>query len=232
MTQFSKIENCTQILLSVLRYTSVKSDQFNQDENQKKLIKALKFNEITDDLLYRSCIDVIEDTQLAINEYHKNGLGNESGNLGEKYLRLYGLLNAYYIQLGAVIDISRLLNSKNQKEIKEKLKTHKLIEIRNKLGSHITNYSLQNESKEKDFFRLSQFHLSQDKKADNLFIVGKNSAKEISITNLMLDFTEQIELILIELVKDAIFGKRKYKPEHLEWMKDKYNDLLEITKHV
>jgi hypothetical protein len=228
MNRFSKIEKCTEILLAVLRYTNVKFDPKTPELYQQKLIKALRFQEKTDDLLFRSCIDAIDDAQFAINEFYKNGLGNNSNNLGVKYLRLYGVLNAYYIQLGAVIDLMKLFNFKNQEETIQTLKEHKLIEIRNKIGSHTTYYSSKFGSKEKNFYRISQFHLSQDEKAERLFIVGKNSSEEVNLSPLFLDFTKQIEAILTEIIEIAIFGKRTFKLENLEWMKEKYNEIRQL----
>lgn len=42
-------------------------------------------------------------------KFFKNGLITESGSRGDKYLRLYGVLNAYYLQLGVITNLARLL---------------------------------------------------------------------------------------------------------------------------
>jgi len=214
----SRIEIYAQILLGILRYTPVKNI-YEEEQYRKELTKKLKFEKLTDPDLLRACIDLVEDSQYAIENVYKNGLHKKEEDLGEMYLRLYGVLNASYLQLGAILDLNRLFNVPNQKAKKEKLKSLKLIEIRNKLASHTTNYNIPN-SNEIDFYKLSQSTLS--KWGGNILIVGKDNSEEVDIIEILKEFTKEIEMNLEEITKKELFS-RKFKKEHFEWLEFRYN---------
>ncbi|MGX5683269.1 hypothetical protein ACWKWW_01815 [Chryseobacterium cucumeris] len=114
----------------------------------------LKFEKNYDPDLFRACIDLLEDSQYAIDKVFKNGLITESNSHGEQYLRLYGVLNAYYIQLGVITDLVRLFDLDGQKQIRTDLKSAKIIELRNKLGAHTTSYLHPGEEEEPNFYRI------------------------------------------------------------------------------
>lgn len=214
----SRIEIYAQILLGILRYIPVKNI-YEEEQYRKELTKKLKFEKLTDPDLLRACIDLVEDSQYAIENVYKNGLYKKEEDLGEMYLRLYGVLNASYLQLGAILDLNRLFNVPNQKAKKEKLKSLKLIEIRNKLASHTTNYNIPN-SNEIDFYKLSQSTLS--KWGGNILIVGKDNSEEVDIIETLKEFTKEIEMNLEEITKKELFS-RKFKKEHFEWLEFRYN---------
>ncbi|NOJ75469.1 hypothetical protein [Empedobacter stercoris] len=214
----SRIEIYAQILLGILRYTPVKNI-YEEEQYRKELTKKLKFEKLTDPDLLRACIDLVEDSQYAIENVYKNGLYKKEEDLGEMYLRLYGVLNASYLQLGAILDLNRLFNVPNQKAKKEKLKSLKLIEIRNKLASHTTNYNIPN-SNEIDFYKLAQSTLS--KWGGNILIVGKDNSEEVDIIEILKEFTKEIEMNLEEITKKELFS-RKFKKEHFEWLEFRYN---------
>ena len=50
-------------------------------------------------------------------------------DLGEKYLRLYGFLNATYIQQAAVLSLYKFLNVPNPKEAKKRIEVLKIREV-------------------------------------------------------------------------------------------------------
>jgi hypothetical protein len=218
LDQISIIEIYAEILLGILRYTSVKNIS-DKAKYKTELTKKLKFENETDFELLRACIDLVEDSQYAIKEVYKNGLITKSDSQGEMYLRLYGVLNAFYLQHGAIIDLIRLFNMPKQKEKKEILKTAKIIEIRNKIASHATSYNIPNSKKEMDFYKLAQSSI--DKWGKSLLVVGKNSSEEIDLIECMKVFTKEIEKILEEIVAKELYT-RKFKNEHFEWMEYRY----------
>lgn len=211
-----------EILLGILRYVPVKNFS-DESEYQNKLTKVLKFEKNYDPDLFRACIDLLEDSQYAIDEVFKNGLITESNSHGEKYLRLYGVLNAYYLQLGAITDLVRLFNVDGQKQIRADLKSAKIIEVRNKLGSHTTSYLHAGEGEEPDFYRLAM--TSIDKWGGNLSLIGrKKEIEEVNLIATMRQFTEQVEAVLHKIV-DKELDRRQFKKEHLEWLKLRYDYL-------
>lgn len=225
LSKLSKIEIYAEILLGILRYTPVKNI-YEEASYRKELTKKLKFEKLTDPDLLRACIDLIEDTQYAIEEVYNHGLYKNEDSLGEMYLRLYGVLNASYLQLGAVIDLNRLFNIPHQKLKKENLKKLKLIEIRNKIASHTTNYNIPN-SNESDFYKIAQSTLS--KWGNRILIVGKTDSEEIDIIEILREFTSELESNLEEITKKELFT-RIFKKEHFEWLEFRYNFIHKLKK--
>lgn len=222
LDSFTFVDYYAMLLREILRLVSIKN-RFDEEKFIKEITQKLKFQNDTDFRLFEACIDLLEDTQSAIDEVNKNGLITKTEHYGEMYLRLYGVLNAFYQQMNAVIDLIRLFNFKNQKELTLKLKSLKIIELRNKLASHTTNYSIPNAKKEIDFFRLAQSTIS--KRGNNLLIVGKNQSETVDINPMMEEFTIEIIMILDLITLIGIY-KRPFKKEHFEYLDFRYNYLL------
>lgn len=214
LDKISTIEIHAEILLGILRYTPVKN-RYDEDKFKIELTKNLKFQNQTDFELLRACIDLIEDSQYAINEVYEYGLITKPESNGEMYLRLYGVLNAVYLQQGAVIDLIRLFNLSNQKEIKLSLKSLKIIHIRNKIASHATSFKIPNTKNDVDFYKLAQSTI--DKWGKSILIVGKDDSEEIDLILNMKEFSREIEKILNEIIEKELYS-RSFKNEHFEWL--------------
>jgi hypothetical protein len=76
-------------------------------------------------------MDVVEDSELAIDAY---STGNVREKDGERCLRLYGLLQALFLQQDAVINLCESL--KIQKKIEDYPKLKEIREIRNDSAGH------------------------------------------------------------------------------------------------
>ena len=127
-----------EILLGVLRYIPVRN--YQSEEDYKKILnRNLKFENNDDHHRLRACIDLTEDTQFAISEFYENGLKTKACNDGEMYLRLYGVLNAIYLQMQSAIGLIELFKIPNKKKITQELKALKIIDVRNKIGAHTPN---------------------------------------------------------------------------------------------
>jgi len=92
------------------------------------IIKNLRFQKIDDWNTLCSLMDVIGDTELAKQNFRKFGLSGPTKifELGEQYLRLYGILNAIYMQSNAIIQFVELTKLKDKKIIKTKFDELKL----------------------------------------------------------------------------------------------------------
>ena len=110
---------------------------------------------------------VIDDTELAKDSFKKFGLQGPSRHLdiGERYLRLYGLLNSIYQQKLAIDNLMEIFKLSNVKELSKKLNQCDIIILRNKIGSHSTNYMLTKEDSEHKFdvYEISRPDLQFDK---------------------------------------------------------------------
>jgi len=58
---------------------------------------------------------------------------------GEMYLKLYGILNAVYLQLNSIIELYEVLKLKYKKQVSSELRQLDIFEIRNIVGSHTIN---------------------------------------------------------------------------------------------
>lgn len=218
LDKLSTIAIYADILLGILRYTRVK-ERNDEEKYSIELTKNLKFEKTTDPDLFRACIDLIEDSQFAIDEFYKNGLITNDDNFGERYLRLYGVLNATYLQLGAILDLIRIFNLPNQKEIKSRLKSLKIIELRNKIASHTTNYKIPNTKSDSDFFKLAQSTISRW--GNSLLIVSKDDYEEIDLRPNLERFTAEIERVLEEIIQKEL-SSRRFVKEHSEWLQERH----------
>lgn len=191
LSRLTNIEIYAEVLLGILRLVPVKNS-FPDSVYREELKRKLKFSQISHPDLLRSCIDLIEDTELAINDYRKAGL--KRGEMGESYLRLYGVLNACYLQTNAVNDLVKMFNLPGYKSIMGNIRQSKLIVMRNKLGSHTTNFL--SEEGIPEFFRLGRQSLSDT--GDCLKIVS--STKKVEEFNLKTELE-----VFNALIEDALF---------------------------
>lgn len=226
LNKITIIEIYCEILLGILSYVPVQ--KFSSEKEYRKILnKNLKFDGEYNDRTLRACIDLIEDNQLAINEIEKNGLETKSENKGEIYLRLYGILNAGYLQYQAIKELIELFKIPNKKEIDKEFKKLKFIELRNKLGSHTPKWAdstNENKSKTKSF-RIVRTELS---KWGNDIVIVSNYG-EVEKYNLLPElkyfnrFCESYLDIIIEKALKSIFPNES---KNKKWMTDR----LEIAR--
>ena len=211
----SKIEIYCEVLLGFLRYTRVRNYK-DEDEYKVILNRNLKFKNIDDHLRFRACIDLIEDTQLAIKEVYDNGLSHYNDyNYGERYLKLYGVLNAIYQQQQATIELIELFKFPPKKKTKKELNSLKIIDLRNKVGAHTTNYLADNDKI--DAYRLTRTTVT--KWADELMIVSSHDEiEEFDLIPLMKDFTKKIENILDDICDKGLKSLFPNSSELKDWM--------------
>ena len=97
--------------------------------------------------------DILEDSNEALKSFLKFGLSGPTkyNDLGEKYLRLYGVLNAVYQQQQAMLHIFKLFNCPDLKYIKQEFNNLSITQARHKLGAHSINYTVQGDSETEMF---------------------------------------------------------------------------------
>lgn len=97
--------------------------------------------------------DILEDSNEALKSFLKFGLSGPTkyNDLGEKYLRLYGVLNAVYQQQQAILHIFKLFNCPNPKLIKQEFDNLSITQARHKLGAHSINYTTQGDAETEMF---------------------------------------------------------------------------------
>ena len=191
------MKNNIQILQS---YSNTFRDLIN-DKNlgTKDTIKgALRLNKEEDWSFIWTSMDIVDDASLALESFLKFGLDGPAryNDVGEKYLRLYGILNASYIQQQAIITLYKLNNVPDPREAFEKIKALKIREIRHKIASHPCDYVSAGQKDKLESYVPVRLYLSE-------FNIGFVKGEKIEIETVSLkDYIEEhIELMVIFMDK-------------------------------
>lgn len=110
--------------------------------SERAIKQALRLNSESDWDFLTSAMDIVDDASAAIGHVLEYGLGGPTkyDDLGEKYLRLYGLLSATYIQQQSIGTIYRIMNLPDPKRLKAAFETLEIRDLRHKLSSHGTDF--------------------------------------------------------------------------------------------
>jgi len=175
-----------------------------KEEVEVKIKKKLKFQHECDILRFRSCIDLIEDTECAITYFSTFGLEKFTKkkigkNFGEMYLKLYGILNAIYLQLNAIIEIYEICKIPNKKNVVNEFRSHDIFELRNIMGAHTSNFEDKSDYMPINFshnsFRITQMQL--DAKGNNLHAVDSfGNIREYNLYEIVMSYNTLSEKIL------------------------------------
>lgn len=193
-------EKCAMLLLSCMNWGY---SNLNGLIDEVKVKKKLKFQHECDILRFRSCIDLIEDSEKAIICFSNYGLvkfsPDDEDDLEEIYLRLYGILNAIYLQINAIIEIHEICKIPNKKNIIKKFRCHRIFELRNIMGAHTSNFEDLSDYMPPNFnrnsFRITRMHLNA--KGDNLHAVDSfGNLKEFNLYKLIMSYNKLSEQIL------------------------------------
>jgi hypothetical protein len=87
-------------------------------------------------------MDILGDASLALHNFLRFGLDGPTryDDTGEKYLRLYGLLSAAYVQQQAALKLHKLMNCTSQKNCKDEADKLQIRNLRHQLASHSLDY--------------------------------------------------------------------------------------------
>ncbi|WP_434581473.1 hypothetical protein MLC52_04900 [Sulfurimonas sp. NW15] len=129
-----QINQYLEIIREIIVKISMKDN--NLMEFNEMMQKQLRIDKNKIEIILVS-LDIIGDTQEAINNFLQYGLKEE---VGEKYIRLYGLLNAIYLHSQAVVSLGKYFNVKNITDMEKFLNSKIILDVRHKLGAHSVNY--------------------------------------------------------------------------------------------
>jgi hypothetical protein len=110
--------------------------------NNRSVRDLLRLNDESDWDFLTAAMDIIDDASAAISHVQRFGLSGPTkhDDMGEKYLRLYGLLSATYIQQQSLDTIYHLMHMPSPKSLRPKFAALEIRELRHKLSSHGTDY--------------------------------------------------------------------------------------------
>lgn len=120
------------------------------DDSPKAL---LRLNDDNDWDFICVAMDVVGDASLAIDHFLRFGLDGPTryNDTGEKYLRLYGLLSAVYIQEEAALKLYSLMNCPSPKDIKAEFNQLEIRTLRHQLASHSVDFVESKDEKPQAF---------------------------------------------------------------------------------
>ena len=166
-----------------------------------------------------SCLDVIEDSKLAIDAYLNREFGE---SIGGHYLAVYGLLQALFLQQDAVRYLCESLGMPNPLDNNPRLE--EIRDIRNDTIGHPTKRN-RKKGQPTSYHFISRGDLSRPKLTPDRFqhmsidINGKLDFKDISIPDLITDqkncLSEILNSVISELEQKEKAHKEKFKMEKL-----------------
>jgi hypothetical protein len=211
-------------LTLVHKYASLFRKLINsQVQGGRRSIKdLLRLNEESDWEFLTAAMDIVDDASSAIIHVQKFGLGGPTkyDDMGERYLRLYGLLSATYIQQQSILTIYRIMNVPNVKVAVRRFEALDIRSLRHKLSSHGTDYENRTTGKKEAYVPL-RFDLGNT----NVTYVNHTSSSQhhkVDLTNAIQRHIELIVEILDAIVEKSvgtIFKANKNK-------KDEFSDRL------
>ncbi len=167
-------------------------------------------------------MDQIKETNETVEEFLKFGLQGPCRyiSFGEKYLRLIGFLNIIYLQSKAILALATIFDIKNIKEIKNKFKETSLIKMRNQIGSHVIDYSDQENKK-------NCYTVSYNLHDENINYVNYSNDEKGYAYNIFDECNkyyslalECLDLITYKIVKTCYKTSKKKYNEWVEKLKD------------
>ena len=109
---------------------------------KKGIRETLRLNKDGDWDFLCTAMDIINDASAAIDHVQRFGLSGATkyNEMGERYLRLYGVLSATYIQQQAILEIYRIMRVPNPGDLKKQFNDLEIRVLRHKLAAHSTDY--------------------------------------------------------------------------------------------
>lgn len=170
---------------------------------------------------------VLDDTELAKASFIKFQLQGPSRHkdTGERYLRLYGLLNSVYQQKIAIDNLVEIFKLPNSKLISKQLNNCAIIILRNKIAAHPSNYSLIKEDSEHKFdvYEISRPDLDSD---CITLLRNQDHFEKYDLMKILKEFDDRIEnlleLITTKIIKKIFNNNGKYyqKLDELKQIRD------------
>lgn len=225
-------ERLTYLLLILLEVAGNDAKYSNDFEEAYR--KRLRFQKQTDWKRYRASVDLIEDTEQAILSafrYQLGDLNNNNKDYGETYLRLYGILNAVYLQMNAFKEIANLLNYPERNMVMRKFEALRIYKLRNIAGAHTTDYQYSKQeildlksSRKTTSFRIIQAYL--DKTGKDIQVLDENNVRlEFNLLSLLKEYESLATELLIKLIlhiKETLLITKEDKA----WMQEQLDELL------
>ncbi len=184
--------------------TSVAKLDWDKLETRKmmfneKIKELFKFDNSDSWSFLTASLDVIGDSQFAIICFINGKIGNgKTFNTGERYLRLYGVLSAVYINFRAISTIAELVKTKDS-SLEMAFKNLDISFLRNSISAHPVNFEID---KSTTNYKVARYSIEDTDKI--VIIDSMNNSKEYDILSALMDYQEFAERTLEKIIKKLI----------------------------
>lgn len=208
-----------------LRYlvASVASEIPEEKSFEKNTCNKLNLPKSCNWKLLVSIIDLLEDTEESKRNFTRFGLSGptKSPEIGEYYLRMYGLLNAIYLQRGAIKELLELSKNSNKKEIIKKINNTMIIRLRHIAGAHTVDFKSYNSGEAK--INSIPYQISRPKLSEDVIeIWGNGEFIPYDLKNLMGEYdlilTEILQGVLEKFFNTTLKNNPTKRCEYLDWL--------------
>lgn len=205
----SPIRKCETLIREIANEFALNYDH-SKGPFKNAVKNKFKFQNDDDWSVLVSLLDVLGDTEMAKLSFERYGITEMlPGDLGEKYLRLYGFLSAIYLQASAVINFLELVKLPGKKSYVDKIKSLGLVKLRHKLAAHTIDFADGDRKESYQLVRISLAH-------SIVTVDSKNRFKSYSLKDLTKQFDNELTTILKNAIEKFISnghreGKKKEK---------------------
>ncbi|WP_224772856.1 hypothetical protein, partial [Pelagicoccus enzymogenes] len=204
---------------------------FKKETNdfKKHVRSCLKLNDESDWNYILASEDILEDSNAAIQNFLKFGISGPTkyDELGEKYLRLYGLLNAVYLQQNALLSLAKFFQHPNYSKMREDLESLQIRRIRNQLGAHSVDFFEEEGFPNRAFvpvrISLEDFHVE----------FFEHTKDEMHKADLKESIEEHLKLashVYLDVIEKSIRTIYKNNPEKIESLIEAFSPFRERLK--
>lgn len=190
------------ILRDIVSSKSMKDEKKNEEFNSK-MARLLCLNREKDLNIIYASFDVVGDTNLAIKHFEEFGLSGATkyDEVGEKYLRLYGILNAIYLHKEALLSLYNKFNIENSTKVQKEINDLKILHIRHKIGAHSVNYK---NGSDIECYTPSRITMTDKELEFYNMDISKHEFETINLESLINEYLEAIFKIVEKLVNDFV----------------------------
>ena len=165
MNKETLIEKAIGIIHGILsHFAEKKKDKYLNFREEIKI--RFGFEKKFDWNILLNAIYVFQDTELAKSSFNKFYLQGpcKHYDVGERYLRLYGFLNAINLQQIAIENLVEIFKLPQKQKIIQEIKELKIVQLRNKASAHLPNYAHSENDAENKFhvYEISRPALESD----------------------------------------------------------------------
>ncbi len=195
--------------IGILRTIQIKISEENKNGSENLIQftnKYFGFNTKFGWNILMNAFFIFEDTELIKKDFKEFELQGpcRHKNTGEKYLRLYGILNSMYQQFLATKNLMELFKLPHKKPYIKQLQKSSCIELRNKIASHSSNYLNNKNSKIFNVYEISREGLENGK-----IRLIKNQAdwEYYDLVSSINDFNNTIQEVMSKIIRKFIEKK-------------------------